>query len=437
MNYFQPYSPPLEEAIVAAWDSQVAQAAETPWLEQELATQSADLFPRFAACYAQLRALPRGARRAFQRQLSRSRQLTMVPPEWQQKLAGTLAGAALLLALGQGPVQAATITVNTNIPGVNADGLCSLNEAILNANANAQVSPDCPAGSGADMIVLPTGTQTLTSAYTNYFGPTGLPVITSQITIEGNGATISRSKKVPEFRLIAVSSTGDLTLQNMTLGGALSTHYVGGAVLNHGTLTITSSIISGNTAENGGGVFNSGTLSISDSTTISKNTAKLIIYMGSYNVGGYGGGIFNSGILTITDSTITGNKAYEGGGMFNNAGAATIANSTISTNSAVPVKFCPSKKHCYLYGGSGAGVLNVFGGDLTVTDNTIITGNKANSGGGLFNYSATLTIENSTVTKNSAKNYGGGVYNHGSLTVTSSTITGNKAKVGPNIYDAP
>jgi len=57
MNYFQAYLPSLDEAIVAAWDSQVAEAAETPWLAQALATKSADLFPRFAASYAKLRAL--------------------------------------------------------------------------------------------------------------------------------------------------------------------------------------------------------------------------------------------------------------------------------------------------------------------------------------------------------------------------------------------
>lgn len=78
MNYFQPYLPPLDDAIVAAWDAQIAEAAETPFLAQALA-QSADLFPRFAACYAQLRALPRGARRALQRQLARSGELTAVP----------------------------------------------------------------------------------------------------------------------------------------------------------------------------------------------------------------------------------------------------------------------------------------------------------------------------------------------------------------------
>ena len=61
MNYFQTYSLSPDEAIIAAWDSQLAEAADTPCPAEALTAQSSELFPRFAACYAQLRALPRGA----------------------------------------------------------------------------------------------------------------------------------------------------------------------------------------------------------------------------------------------------------------------------------------------------------------------------------------------------------------------------------------
>jgi hypothetical protein len=445
MNYFKPYLLPPDETIVAAWDSQIAEAAEIPWLASALKAQGVDLFPRFAACYARLRVMPRGARRAFQSQLARSHELAAVLPDWargaaglafQRRLARTLAGAALLLALSEGVGQAAIINVTTNIPGISPDGNCSLIEAIINANNDTATHSDCTAGSGADTIVLPAGTQTLTAVYGNTYGPTGLPLITSQITIQGNGAKIVRSKKGPQFRLMAVSATGNLTLDHVTLSGGASTVDGGSAVINYGTLTVSNSIISGNTAYNGGGIANyNGTATITDST-ISKNTANQIIHVGSYNVGGYGGGVFNSGTLTISNSTLTGNKAYEGGGMYN-SGTATITNSMISSNSATPYKHCTTTKpkHCYLYGGSGAGVLNYLG-DLTVTDSTI-SGNKANSGGGLFNYSGNLTVQNSTISKNSAKFYGGGIYDHGPLTQSGNSFSKNKAKFGPDIYYAP
>jgi hypothetical protein len=170
MNYFQAYLPLVDQAIVAAWDSQVAAAAEAPWLAETLATESAELFPQFADAYAQLRNLPRGARRALQRQLAHSGEFS-IPEEWRQKLAGSLAGTALLLALGQGTTHAFDITVATNKPKINAaDGLCSLIEAIENANdtATGAVHPDCATGdpAGPDKIILPAATTiTLTSRF--------------------------------------------------------------------------------------------------------------------------------------------------------------------------------------------------------------------------------------------------------------------------------
>src|SRR5690349_5776585 len=133
MNYFQPYSLPANQAVLAAWDSQLCELADCPALVDALAKQR-ETFPRFAAYYAQLRALPRGTRRALQRKLARARELISIQPEWQRKLAGSLAGAAVLLALAQS-ANAATITVTTNVPDINdGDGQCSLIEAIINAN---------------------------------------------------------------------------------------------------------------------------------------------------------------------------------------------------------------------------------------------------------------------------------------------------------------
>jgi len=124
-------------------------------------------------------------------------------------MAWSLAGAALLLALGQGVVTAATITVTTNDPNVIADGQCSLIEAIVNANNDAATFPDCAAGSGADTIALPANANLALSAvygrtYGQFGDPVGLPPIASRITIEGNGATIHRQGGAPIFGLMAV-----------------------------------------------------------------------------------------------------------------------------------------------------------------------------------------------------------------------------------------
>ena len=214
MNYFDLYSSYPDRTIAAAWDSQVKEADNTPWLADTLTECGDELFARFAACYAELRALPRSARRALQRQLARSSELAAILPEYlqhggrriQHRMAWSLAGAALLLALGQGVATAATITVTTNNPNIASDGQCSLIEAIVNANNDAATHPDCPAGSGADTIVLPANANvTLSNAYgTHYGSPVGLPPIASRITIEGNGATIARQGNAPAFGLMAV-----------------------------------------------------------------------------------------------------------------------------------------------------------------------------------------------------------------------------------------
>ncbi len=44
-----------------------------------------------------------------------------------------------------------------------------------------------------------------------FIGYNDLPAITSAITIESNGSTITRGPAVPDFRILAVGSSGNLT----------------------------------------------------------------------------------------------------------------------------------------------------------------------------------------------------------------------------------
>jgi hypothetical protein len=443
MNYFSPLSLSPDETLLAAWDSQFAEAAGDPCLAEGLAHSGNELFPRFALCYAELRALPRGARRALQRQLARSPELAAVLPEWMQrghgialqhKLARTLAGAALLLALGHGVGHAATITVNSTIPKINSsDGLCSLIEAIINANDDAATHSDCAAGSGADVIQLPAAaTITVTNTFAHYFGATGLPTITSEITIEGNGGKIA-GKKGASFRLIAVESSGDLTLSNVTVSGGSQNH--GGAIFNYGTLTINDSTITGSKANLGGGIFNGSAAVLTiDGSTVSKNTA------------GYGGGVYDySGVVTITNSRVTGNKSFvDGGGVYERSGTLAIQYSTISNNtsgrdgagmhnrdSAATITYSTISGNKTGFFGYGGGIYNR--SSETLVENSTISGNKASVGGGIFNR-ATLTVSNSTIAKNTAID-GGGILNVRDLTLKRSLISGNQAFVGREIDD--
>ena len=156
-------------------------------------------------------------------------------------------------------------------------------QAVLWSNAITAANTDtatggCPAGSGADTIVLPAGsTQTLTTVNNSTYGPRGLPVISSAITIAGQGSTIVRASGAPDFRLFAVRNTGELTLQETIVSrGLVGTAHGGGGVANYGgTVTIMNSTISENyvTGSNGGaGVRNnSGTVIITNSAISNNN----------------------------------------------------------------------------------------------------------------------------------------------------------------------
>jgi len=121
-------------------------------------------------------------------------------------------------------VSAATITVSDS---------CTLVDAITAANTDTATG-GCPAGSGADTIVLPPGsTQTL-------YGPTGL-MVGSPITIVGQGSTITRAGAAPDFRIFVVSKKGALTLQETAVSGGRAGN--GGGLANSGTLTITNSTL--------------------------------------------------------------------------------------------------------------------------------------------------------------------------------------------------
>ncbi len=306
-----------------------------------------------------------------------------------KKLRHWLATAALLLALGRSPAptHAATITVVDGEVAVEANGRCSLIEALHNANAttDGNIHADCAPGNpaGADTIQLPeNGTFTLTTANNEQYEPTGLPLISSNITISGDGATISRDGDAPPFRLLVINSEGKLTLDRLTLSGGSAER--GGALYNQGTLSLSNSVLSGNTAERGGAIYN------------------------------------NYGMLTIENSTLDENAADEGGGLYSSGGMVTINRSTISGNTAAV---------------RGGGLF--IAAERVLLSNSTVSGNTAvYRGGGLYNRGI-ITLTNATVTANRAdQQEGGGLFNDGTTIFIRSLLSGNFAATSAELYNA-
>jgi len=346
-------------------------------------------------------------------------------------------------------VSAATIPVTTINPVVAADGQCSLIEAIDNANADAATHADCPAGSGTDVIELaPSATYVLNEVNVLHYGPNGLPIIGSNVTIEGRNSTIRRAPGSPAFRLLQVNSSGTLFLRDLTLqGGDCGPTSCGGALLNaFGQADLIRTTVTESTAPDGGGICNSsGPMTLTD-CVLTLNTASggeggallsiddiatpptLNIDRTSvtYNTGAFGGGISTYDTeVVISDSTISGNKAYSAsgfafcGGLGLARGVVEIRRSTISDNSA-----------------ESLADLSGFGGGVCVSDNTTtisnstISGNEAlgantagsattGRGGGIIalggawgvppSVDTLVIVEDSTICDNTAETYGGGI----------------------------
>ncbi len=280
--------------------------------------------------------------------------------------------------------EAPSLVVTTLKDVVDAhDGLTSLREAI--AYANGKVGADTVtfaaglhgtillgdadgdgAVSGAEAASQLRVTEALTIDGRSPAGGLGA------ITIDGGGTT----------RILRAEA--GLTVQGLTLtrgnagaesGGAILASTAGGAGGSPLSLTLADSAVTASKALDGGGIaLPVGTLTLTRSV-LSGNTAD--------PKGGAGGGLY-ADIVSLTDSALLGNLATAGGGLF--ATTATLVNSTVAANAASD--------------GAGGGLHAV---TLRLHQSTV-TGNTANGeagfGGGFIAVSATLS--NSIVLGNTA-----------------------------------
>ena len=272
--------------------------------------------------------------------------------------------------------------------------------------ANLRLAIQCAnANSTADLIDLNGESAILTDAFASYSGATGLPQITSVIRLR-NGSIV-RNGAAPQFRILAMNATADLTLEQMNLqGGRLGSLEDGGAILNNsGTLTLQNTFVSNCQAGFSGAIYHENAALRIVNSVVSANTTDSL------------GVITNAGgSVTILDSTFAGNTqttaSSSAGVIYNASGTVTIAGSVFANNSTA----------------GPAGAIQNFGGTVHIA-NSAFTGNSATSfAGALFNNNGTVTVANSRITGNSAGNRGGGLYAQGgSLAVSNSTVAGNNA----------
>ena len=339
-----------------------------------------------------------------------------------------LAVTALALTASVAGAQSYTVTSTADTADVSpADGICdapcTLRGAIQTANGAGSAGPDT--------IVLPAGTYDFAISGVDGADPaaTGDLDITQDltITVAGQASTTIDGKGLDRVFDVA-GATAAISGVTVTGGsakdGAFTTAGGGIRVGAHpsapgdvpGTLTLTDSTLTANSAGDGSGVATDSVAAHLTLTrvTVTGNTAQPVSSEGGGVNERYGGSV------VITDSVIRGNTAQAGGGVVDDGGGTiTITGTTIDGNHASPTN------------GSGGGVFETGGGTVTIT-RSIVSGNTSNEGAGVIeDGGGTVTIADSWIRDNVAAGglfpAGGGVTKDGggTLTISGSTISGN------------
>ena len=233
----------------------------------------------------------------------------------------------------------------------------SCTEASLDAALGCNPSGSC-SGNGNVTFNCGGGPVTITV--------TSLETIVGEASIDGGGlVTLDGGGTIPLF----VVNDGTLSLSSLIITGGVGGTAGAISISAAGTLTVTNCTFSGNTGLTAGAIFNgpSGTLTVTNST-FSGNTAN------SANAGVGGGAIFSSGPLAVTNSTFSGNTANGGdGGAIFSYGTLTVTNSTFSGNTA---------SYADGLGGDGGAIADTNAFAAVNVTNSTFSGNSANGGNG-------------------------------------------------------
>ena len=257
-----------------------------------------------------------------------------------------------------GAIESTTaIPAPTSVPTI-----CTLRDQIIAANTDKAYEA-CPAGSGADAIHM----------IRDYILTQTLPKITSDITIHGNGFTISGDRRVQIFDV----DGGRLSITDVTLANGKAGS--GGAIRlrNSGRAAVSHVAFKGNSASQGGAIATTG-----------------------------------EGVrLLVKHSSFIGNSAEDiGGAILTDGGLIDIGESAFLENSAR----------------ENGGAIHAQRGRLSVSNSTF-HGNQADLGGGIYVHGAEVTLTHLTLIENAARRIrGAGVYGAGgALYLRNSIIAGS------------
>jgi thermolysin metallopeptidase-like protein/parallel beta helix pectate lyase-like protein/S-layer family protein len=223
-----------------------------------------------------------------------------------------------------------------------------------------------------------------------------------------NGGTFTVNNSIIERNtgtIVVLNSVGTMTLSNTTVRD----NRPGNAIYNNGSLTLTSSVVSGNIGSfDTGGIANGGGTLIINNSTISGNQAPQ-----------HGAGLYISGTsnVTINNSTITSNRSdnansASSGGISVNGGSSTVTlkNSILARNTEINAPDC--------FGTINSAGYNIIGNDTGCTF-------SATTGDQVGTSVAPIDPQLGTL-----QNNGGPTFTHALLTNSPAINAGNPAVPG-------
>jgi hypothetical protein len=407
-----------------------------------------------------------------------------------QSAGGTLLDrGTAVIAVVTGTANTALVTLGPIVTTTADSGVGSLRYAIANANAGDSIMFMLPAASTITVgspLTLPVnlsiaGPGVTTSARRHNGERNG--VTFSGVTISGGGTQ----------QIFIVNSGITATIAGVVLSGGLAstTNQPGGAIYNAGTLTLSNDGFSANNSQvaspfvrvvhhaeharhrsdanvlasthrrhpnctstyYGGAVYNHGSLSVSGST-FDSNVLQNDAPCSSFS---YGAAIYNDqyGTLVSSGNTYSNNSAYEGAAVYNNSafGQASFTGDTFTGNSGCTVSTGCAVSGCGTGSGSGcttaptgfgAAIYDAAGPGVTIASSTFssnVVGGVATSssgdGGALYLATGSPSVTASSFsgnvagggTSNCSFGEGGAIYEDAAsvLELDNDTFTGNSA----------
>jgi CSLREA domain-containing protein len=259
-----------------------------------------------------------------------------------------------------------------------APPVCTLRAAVTEANRapNLGAIIKLPASVVPYKLqIFPYDTDGEDNGDLNLLIPAGYSPGTTQIIGDGAATTIIDANGID--RVASIDGGRTLSLTGLTLRNGF-TLGEGGAIYNHGALTLNRVTIESSLAQFGGAIYSHGGVTLIESTIASNHSSRngggLYNASGTANItrssiagnsAAYGGGVENDSMLFVTNSTISENQSAEDGGGIYNVAQANIYNSTIAFNES------DSNADS---NGSGAGVYNYSGQTMNLR-NSVVAGN--------------------------------------------------------------